>query len=148
MIKIICNRCGADITNKDAFGEITVKLHESPDFDTPFKWMVGEAEDEHYCQECAEKIAQFIHTPLTAEPETESPQQEKKSEGKQSGARKQIDYGKIAALRNAGWDNSKIANEMHMTKAAVAQAVCKCRKGGMLDEAENGREVPDNEGAV
>ena len=61
---------------------------------------------------------------------------------------KRIDYGKIAALRNAGWNNSKIADEMHMTKGAVAQAVSKCRKGGLLNEAENGRKVHDNEGAV
>lgn len=63
MIKILCDRCGADITNRDAFGEITVKLHEYPDFDTPFKWISGEGEDEHYCRECAEEIARFIHTP-------------------------------------------------------------------------------------
>lgn len=146
MLKIICNRCGADITDRKAFGEIMVKLHETPEFDTPFKWVAGENGDEHYCQECVEKIARFIHTPPTAEPEVEPSTQKKKYAEKQGG--KRIDYGKIAALRNAGWDNGKIADEMHMTKGAVAQAVSKCRKGGLLNEAESGREVPDNEGAV
>ena len=74
--------------------------------------------------------------------------QEKESAGKQGRIGSRIDYGKIAALRNAGWDNAKIADEMRMTKGAVAQAVSKCRKGGMLNEAKNERAIPDNEGAV
>ena len=148
MIRILCNRCGADITTGKAFGEVMVKLHESPDFDTPFKWVAGENDDEHYCEECVKEIAQFVHTPPKTEQGTESPPQEKESAGKQGRIGRRIDYGKIAALRNAGWDNAKIADEMRMTKGAVAQAVSKCRKGGMLNEAKNERAIPDNEGAV
>lgn len=42
--------------------------------------------------------------------------------------RKRIDYGKIMALRNAGWSNEKIADEMHMTKASVATAISTYKK--------------------
>ncbi len=73
MIRILCNRCGADITTGKAFGEVMVKLHESPDFDTPFKWVAGENDDEHYCEECVKEIAQFVHTPPKTEQGTESP---------------------------------------------------------------------------
>lgn len=65
--------------------------------------------------------------------------------------RKRIDYGKIMALKNAGWDNGKIADEMHMSKASVSQAVSKCKKmrmEGHLDEAENKGAVSDNQDTV
>ena len=55
------------------------------------------------------------------------------------------------ALKNAGWDNGKIADEMHMSKASVSQAVSKCKKmrmEGHLDEAENKGAVSDNQDTV
>lgn len=54
------------------------------------------------------------------------PPEEKKA------GRKRVDYGKIMALRNAGWDNARIADEMGMSKAAVATAISvyKKRQGG------------------
>lgn len=55
---------------------------------------------------------------------------------KEKKIRKKIDYGKIMALRNAGWSNEEIADEMHMTKASVATAIStykkKCFGGGNL----------------
>lgn len=42
--------------------------------------------------------------------------------------RRKIDYGKIMALHNAGWNNAKIADEMDMTKESVAVAICNYRK--------------------
>lgn len=65
----------------------------------------------------------IVETPLVLAP--------KKHE--ETGKRKKIDYGKIMALRNAGWNNEKIADEMHMTKASVATAIStykkKCAEG-------------------
>lgn len=37
--------------------------------------------------------------------------------------RRRIDYGKIMALHDAGWNNAKIADEMGMSKASVATAI-------------------------
>ena len=53
------------------------------------------------------------------------PQGTKEKEKKK---RRRIDYGKIMALRNAGWSNEKIADEMRMTKASVATAVSTYKK--------------------
>lgn len=49
-------------------------------------------------------------------------------EPKEKKVRKKIDYGKIMALRNAGWSNEEIADEMHMTKASVATAISTYKK--------------------
>lgn len=66
-------------------------------------------------------------------PETEK---QELQEPKEKKARKKIDYGKIMALRNAGWSNEKIADEMHMTKASVATAISTYKKkySGVIHE--------------
>ena len=65
--------------------------------------------------------------------ENQRPQEVKKKK-----KRNRIDYGKIMALRNAGWSNEKIADEMRMTKASVATAIStykkKCSVGGVRRE--------------
>ena len=50
-------------------------------------------------------------------------------------------YGKIMPLRDAGWDNARIADEMGMSKAAVATAISvyKKRQGGVRNEAAKKR---------
>lgn len=36
MIKVICNRCGIDMTKSGAFGRITMEIHKRSDFaDSP-----------------------------------------------------------------------------------------------------------------
>ena len=135
MKKYICDRCGADITDSGAFGEVLVRIYQSPEFDAPFEWMAGENDGTHYCRKCAEEITEFVKNPPTAaEPEPKKGKTMKEESKKPE--RRKIDYGKIMALKNAGWDNGKIAEEMHMTKAAVATAISKCRKEGMLNEAQ------------
>lgn len=42
--------------------------------------------------------------------------------------RKKVDYGKIMALHNAGWDRKQIAEEMGMTENAVYQAMLRYKK--------------------
>ncbi len=37
--------------------------------------------------------------------------------------RERVDHGKIRALKNAGWSNKDIADEMHMTPNAVANSL-------------------------
>lgn len=39
-----------------------------------------------------------------------------------------MDIGKIMALKNAGWTNKSIAEEMGMTQNAVAVQICTYRK--------------------
>ena len=67
--------------------------------------------------------------------EKQEPQEPKKKK-----TRKKIDYGKIMALRKAGWSNEKIADEMHMTKASVATAISTYKKkcsGGDCPKTQN-----------
>lgn len=45
---------------------------------------------------------------------------------------KETDYGKIMALRRAGWDNAKIADEMGMTQTEFKDALSGCMD--MLDK--------------
>ena len=44
-----------------------------------------------------------------------------------------VDKGKIAALRKAGWSYDKIAEEMGLTKSAVTNIIFKMRKSGEYD---------------
>lgn len=141
MIKILCDRCEKDISASQKIGYIALNFKEgsSGDFlqDNPM-------EHKHYCIDCMDKIQKFITSrqilakeepadgsaekPMEAEAEhTEMEQTAKK--------RRPIDYGKIMALKNAGWDNAKIADEMQMTRASVATAISTYRKK-RLDASE------------
>jgi len=140
MVKIICNRCGADITGEHGkYGKITIRMHETPDTCSPFKWVFGESGGEHYYGECVGAIVGFINKPIKQEGCMKPTQHRKQPAADEKPTRKRIDYGKIMALRDAGWDNGKVADEMHMSKASVAQAVCKYRKEG-IDKGRKGTE--------
>lgn len=62
MIKVFCDRCGADITNAQQFGEVTGKLYTTPrfDVDTPVEWAFGLDDNRCYCKECMNEIRDFI----------------------------------------------------------------------------------------
>lgn len=137
MIKIICDKCGVDLSDNNKIGKIQIRLHESQDYDTQFRvfdipsddipYQLIAGENEHYCEKCVEEILEFIHTMPDTDQKKEIVKVEKT---KKKRVWKQIDYGKIMALKNAGWDNEKIAEEMRMTKSSVAQAICRCKKQG------------------
>lgn len=48
--------------------------------------------------------------------------------------KKNIDTGKIAALKNAGWTQVSIAEEMGITPATVSKYVSELREQGMIKE--------------
>lgn len=65
-------------------------------------------------------------------PDDEIPSEDKKDAGRDNERateatkpkkRERIDHGKIRALKNAGWSNKDIADEMHMTPGAVANSL-------------------------
>ena len=149
MIKVICNRCGIDMTKSGAFGRITMEIHKRSDFaDSPPESMMRRCEC-YFCKKCMDTIYNFTIT--VPEEETNQMAGTELTAEQPKVQRKRIDYGKIMALKNAGWDNGKIADEMHMSKASVSQAVSKCKKmrmEGHLDEAENKGAVSDNQGTV
>ena len=149
MTKIICDRCGTDMTQSGAFGRIEMKIYQRQDFiGDPVHRMIDGSSDFRFCKKCMDTIYGLLFmqdAEMEMKPEDVLPAK-KKAHGRNS-----IDYGKIMALRNAGWDNGKIADEMHMSKASVSQAVSKYKKmkmEGNLDEAENKGAVSDNQDTV
>lgn len=88
MKRYICDRCRADITDSGEFGSIQARIYKNAEFESPFDWIVGEAEGdyaEHYCRKCMDEIAAFIRTPQP---------------------RKKIDYGKNMALSETQADEN------------------------------------------
>lgn len=137
MIKILCDRCGKEIKeHEEDIGYIIMGVNVNP-----MKGVVlmqgddGLNIDSHYCPNCMNEIKAFINRKniglLSTEPsktvlrphETVSKPEETERKG-----RKRIDIGKIMALKNAGWSNVKIADEMGMNPQAVASAIYQHKK--------------------
>lgn len=132
MIQFVCDRCGSILPPGARAGYVCLD-HQAP--------AIGDLEGKnpcdkmHFCADCMREIRDFVMNPpesVSEQPEnvTEQPENviepgppEKKKEG-----RKRVDYGKIMALRDAGWDAAKIADEMQMTKAAVYTAISTFKK--------------------
>ena len=50
---------------------------------------------------------------------TDAPEPPKEAGGGKTSARKKLDWGKIAALHNAGWTNAAIAEEMNASESTI-----------------------------
>lgn len=137
MIKIVCNRCGKDITGNTGYIAWIFKDRSS-----------GNIVNENiftgydYCEECMEKIREFITheetilhhqtaaviaaAPPDAEtdPTTSIPEAAGQDKDNKKGKRNsQIDLGKVNALRKAGWSIGKIAEEMAVDPDEIATAI-------------------------
>lgn len=137
MIKIICDRCGKEIGDGNV-GYIATNWRSMTDGN-----LLGDNphEEKHFCKECMKEIEEFViktteNVIKTSESVSET--SESVSKGAESvsacekppaeqeepkGKRRQIDVGKIMALKNAGWKNKDIADEMHMEPQAVANVI-------------------------
>lgn len=73
---------------------------------------------------------------------SKKPKQTKKEPEK----RKPLDHGKIMALKDAGWDDAKIADELGTTKNTIAVIVCKERKKRKLTAADAMKGGKNSEG--
>lgn len=130
MIKILCDRCGKEIKEHgEDIGYIIMGVNVNP-----MKGVVlmhGEElnTDSHYCTGCMNEIKAFIQNHKNVDllsvnlPKTVSGSEKSEQKG-----RKRIDIGKIVALKNAGWSNVKIADEMRMNPQAVANAIYQHKK--------------------
>ena len=109
---IICDRCGKEITGELA-GKISWRLTVS------LTDLVREEMFQHddYCESCMEEIKQCIAG--RQQPGPEPKPKRKRNPGGKMGAPKQIDRGKVFALRNAGWTAAKIADEMKCSLGTV-----------------------------
>lgn len=139
MIRILCDRCGADISNSHKIGYIAWNFKE---------FVMGDLlqenafENKHYCSDCMNQIHDFIshkaesltgsvgafepaddEIPSKDEKDAQRDKEKAKTADKNEPKRKRVDHGKIRALKNAGWSNKDIADEMHMTPGAVANSL-------------------------
>ncbi len=107
MLKVMCDRCGAEILPPGKIGYLNVNFREEiggPVLqENPLK-------GKHFCEGCIQSILETVNT------------KKEKTNVKPSRKRK-IDYEKIMALHHAGWENSKIADEMGMTRSGVCMAI-------------------------
>jgi len=66
--------------------------------------------------------------PSKDEKDAQRDKEKAKTADKNKPKRKRVDHGKIRALKNAGWSNKDIADEMHMTPGAVANSLSTHKK--------------------
>lgn len=146
---ILCDRCRKEIEGHPIMIRPVTTDRETGDIIED--WRPEEFKKRDYCVDCAEIImaaAQgmaekkrfrdlFESDPdkgLKPDPK-EEPEPEVKAgavveDGQQTAAEpaKKLDVGKIMALKDAGWSNEKIAEEMGSTPGTIAVYVCKARK--------------------
>lgn len=127
MIKIVCDRCSKEIPGPMA-GRIAWAFAGDYARDV-FK-------NCHFCPVCMEEIKEFIQAPVAQDSKEEAMAAGKDTDGQEppiwvKGDRKEkdIDMGRVTALRNAGWTIKEIADDMSLTARQVSEAICQHRDG-------------------
>lgn len=100
----VCDRCGKVIENN----VVSVAIGVCPAEGNMFEF--DESDGADLCQDCYEDLKQFLKSKSTPEPQAKP---------RRKGARIDLDLGKMAALRNAGWSYDKIADELHVPQGTV-----------------------------
>lgn len=123
---IICDRCRKELGNESY--SIHMRKKTSGAFsESDIDGMETLAEMD-FCKECAEKIIKFVKSEKE-KPEIKTEQKPKVEEKEDSKSQKgKFDIGKCMALRNAGWTNIQIADEMGKTAQYIANIVCIYKK--------------------
>ena len=123
MIKHYCDFCEKETQEKDLNKIILYDRRK----------IVGAEEVKDICRECTEKIWK-LKIEKVAPVQQEEPQKEKapKEAKGQQASKNSIDYGKVWALKKAGWPVKEICAEMKISDASV-YIICKKMKA--LEEA-------------
>lgn len=100
----VCDRCGKVIENN----VVSVAIGVCPAEGDMFEF--DESDGADLCQDCYEDLKQFLKSKPTPEPQAKP---------HRKGPRLELDLGKMAALRNAGWSYDKIADELHVSQGTV-----------------------------
>lgn len=125
MRKIICDRCGAEITG-DRIGYVSVNWRAVSDNSL----MHGSNPYQHsdFCEKCMRSIVMVIDHKIESQPEeeeepeaVEDPVEEEPEPVKKAPQKKTVDKGKVGALSKAGWSNTKIADEMGVSSERIRQ---------------------------
>lgn len=151
---ILCDRCRKEIEGLPIMIQPVTTDRETGDIAED--WRPDEFKKTDYCEECAERIMAVAvgmvenkgFRSLFSEKSTQQPviragavveeSDQKADEASQTSAdeaeqepvktKRALDIGKIMALKDAGWSNEKIAEEMGSTPGTIAVYVCKARK--------------------
>lgn len=149
MRKIICDRCGADISGEPAHGLIWMAMRgygANVDID---EFLDGDWSKMDFCDKCMGEIRDFILSkpvtpkeepkdaetePAEAEAETEPEAEEKPAatEKAKTVKPKELDTGKIIALYKAGWGYKAIADELKSNVSAIGRIIRLAKEEGTL----------------
>ena len=147
MIKLICDRCGAEIKDQNRIGYVSVNYRLGIDGEltdeNPFEYF-------HFCPKCITEITSFatkaeeekkpekqevltgwveqIKQGEQMEPSEEPEPEQKKARGTKRGRKGSIDHGKVLALFNAGWSHKAISEEMNISLDSVRNSLYMTRK--------------------
>lgn len=108
---IYCDRCGKEITS--TVYQLAVFRSEpgkSIDFGDDVETDTGA----ELCEECFKIVDKATENAVKNVPDSK-PQ----PRPRRKGPRLELDLGKMAALRNAGWSYDKIADELHVSQGTV-----------------------------
>ena len=122
MRKIICDRCGKEITS-DRIGYVAATWRSRSD--NSFM-QLSPYEDADFCEDCTKDIVSIIDYHVKVEVEEAvidaDPEEEKPVEQPQKvPVKKAVDKGKVSALAMAGWSMKKIADEMGVSPERIRQ---------------------------
>ncbi len=120
MRKYYCDRCGTEIGSE--YDVFTVLLM---DVATQHRQLIST--DAEICGRCLKDIANYIKKQPDPKKDSTVPEKNNKPIPKK---RKNIDMGKVKALRDAGWQASDIAGEMGLSESETLDALMELwRKG-------------------
>ena len=125
MVKVICDKCGAEIKKDPIRLNMTYVDVMTGDIEDPIT--SREQRERDYCELCARSILDYaekkaivvVEHPTIKTKKTEV----KEPEEDQSKPKKKLDIGKIMALKKAGWSAADIAEELETTAQSIYSAV-------------------------
>ena len=127
MVKVICDKCGAEITKDPIRLNMTYVDVMTGDIEDPIT--SKEQRERDYCEVCAKAILNFAEKAVglsieyKAAEKNETLEKEEPEKQDNQGKRTKLDIGKVMALKNAGWSAAKIADEMGTTAQNIYSAV-------------------------
>lgn len=130
MVKVICDKCGAEITKDPIRLNMTYVDVMTGDIEDPIT--SKEQRERDYCELCARYILNYAEKKaiVVVEHPTIKPKKTevKEPEEDQSKPKKKLDIGKIMALKKAGWSAEDIAEELGTTPQSIYSAVYTYKK--------------------
>ena len=140
MRKIICDRCGADISGEPAHGLIWMAMRGYGANVNIDEFLDGDWSKMDFCDKCMGEIRDFIlskpatpmEEPKDAEPEPEAEEKPAAPEKAKTVKPKELDTGKIIALYKAGWGYKAIADELKSNVSAIGRIIRLAKEEGTL----------------